>query len=216
MSSSLQQELVVRWLNFAYRHVSRPEVFPHLELFDEEQFTMTTSGEYTFTNAVLAVRSVRNISATSPYKLNLVSQEWMDDRTQTAGQPRYFHSTGRAPATLGDYKNTPATRYIQIYPTPSSEFVGKTLEARTILEPVLLADASSVTDLHEIWDEPIIAGAIWRGWLNIGNIPRADIAKEAYVQLVNEVMDQLSLEHTFDPENNWQVDTARHYAPYRS
>ena len=39
------------------------------------------------------------------------------------------------------------------------------------------------------WDEIILAGAVWRGWMWIGEPDMAENAKEDFGRLVNEVAD---------------------------
>ncbi len=141
-ATALSIDKITQWLDWTQLHVSRPEVYLHVSLYSSENLTLTTAGTYTLTGQTRAVRSAVNTSATAPYKLVAKSQEWMDDRTQTAGQPRYYHSTGAAPATLGSYESTPSTRTLQIYPTPGVTYVGDVVRVRNILEPAVFASGT--------------------------------------------------------------------------
>lgn len=197
--TDLTASLYRGWLTWTHRQVGRPEVFEHEALRTSENITLTTAGQYTLTTGVIAVRGVRN--STQGYRLDAVDQTWIDDRTTTTGQPGYYHSSGE----LVLLATTQPIRTLQIYPTPSTEFVGDTLAVREIMQASSFSAGSQRSDLEDPWDEVLIQGAIWRAWRTLGNTIRADRALEDFVALINEIQETANTEALHDRRRGWDI-----------
>ena len=178
---------ILRYINWAYNHVARPTIYRHRELQATQTVTLAdgTAG-YTLTTVPMAIFDVRN--STDEYKLDPKAIRDIDDRPSTSGQPRWYAVWG----------NT-----IQTSPTCGSADDGDTLTIRYWQAPTAIT--TGATALRYEWDEVIVAGATWRGWIGLAEYERAMGAREHFGVLIQEVVDILKIEGE-DTGNVWEVE----------
>jgi hypothetical protein len=70
--------------------------------------------------------------------------------------------------------------------------------------PNLVADGD-LTALKGVWDEVILLGARWRGWRELGMMEQAELAKQDFAQMINEI-DQWDRADAQDWHGNAQPD----------
>lgn len=169
------QALCDRYLQFAYARVWLPSTFEHVEAQTTQTITLVTStASYTLT--VWAIDHVRyeNGGKTLP---PMTRVQLSQRGTTILGPPARFARWG----TL-------------LYPdrVPTSAENGHTLTVYGWRQPPTWGD--TVSELRSEWDEVILEGAAWRGWVRLGDLPRADIHRENYAALVNDNRTVLSVE----------------------
>lgn len=175
------------WINRAYRMVSLPTVRRHRELQATQSITLT-SGLVTYAAAsdIRGIFSVRN--STKGYKLNPRTTRWMDNRRRPASgtQARFY----------GLWGNT-----FELYPTPGSADNGDTVVARYWQSVALLSADGDVTVLLPEYDQVVEYGAEWQAWKALNRPDLAEIAKDDYARLVNELRDLLDVD-----AEDWPVE----------
>jgi hypothetical protein len=189
------------FLNWAYRHISRPTIFPHRELQSSTTFTFTTSdGDYAFVadigltaaSNLVAIRDLVNESQGNRLEPRSIRQldEFRFDAAGSLieGRPELYALDGTT---------------LYVYPAPSSSYNGDTVRLRYWAEIAALASSGAASTLATDWDEVIIQGAVWRGWKALNQPERAEIAKVEFGQLTNEVTDRLSLDVE---DRGWEFD----------
>ena len=185
-TDDLPEEQVQQWINWAYEHVSMPNVYYHHELQSTQNITLTTDADYGLNDDVWGIYDVSD--TTFGYFLEPRDIRYFDERPITDGQPREFarwqrriHVRGRPIVGSG---------------------VGDNVQIRYWLRPDPLADPSDQTVLHPVWDESIVVGAVWRAWRDLNQPDRAEIAREEFGLLVNEVVQVQKIEG-----QNWKHTT---------
>ena len=169
-----------RWINSAYRHVSMPSVFRHRELEVSQDVTLVTStASYSLNSDLWAIQSVYNTTSLRERRLRPRSMRQLDSMLTTLGEPTLYARWG----------NT-----IHLRRVPSSSFNGDTLRVRYWDRPSLLSADSDLSVLTDEWDEIIIMGARWRGWLWMNVPDRAEQARQDFGRMINEITDTFQLE----------------------
>ena len=77
---------------------------------------------------------------------------------------------------------------------PSSGEVGQILLVRGYRIPTRLSSSGDTTEIHDLWDEAITLGAIWRGWRTLGRADRAAFAKGDFADMVNDIRDHAGVD----------------------
>ena len=178
---------ILRYINWAYNHVARPTIYRHRELQTTQTNTLveTTAG-YTLGTVPMAIFSVYN--STSEYKLSPRDIRVLDNTPSTAGRPSYYAVWG----------NT-----LQTSPTCGEDNDGDTLTTRYWQAPTAIT--TGTTALRYEWDEVVVAGATWRGWIGLAEYERAMGAREHFGVLIQEVQDIMKIEGE-DTGNVWEVE----------
>ena len=65
-------------------------------------------------------------------------------------------------------------------------------------------DAASIADdeiprIQDLWDEPWVLGAIWRGWRDLNQPVFADRSRDDFAAMVNEIKERFHQEMREDP-----------------
>jgi len=171
-ATDIPDTYLTRYINWAYLHVCSPSVYRHQAMQATQTIPLVAG---TFTYAVSAnhdmIYGVANI--TDGYRLKPRDVRWFRERPRTGG--------GR-PGIYVHYNNN-----LLVHSTPSTSDTGKSLVVDYWAIPTPLSANASVTVLTPIWDEIIILGAVWRGWRSLNRPDHAEIAKQDYGSMINEV-----------------------------
>jgi hypothetical protein len=98
----------------------------------------------------------------------------------------------------------PPTRYVawggdsdyqtlQVNSRPGTAEVGQVLLVYGYEKPDSLVAGGEVTRLDQIWDEVIIVGATWRGWMDLGRPDRAEVARGSFGLMINDIQEERRL-----------------------
>ena len=111
-----------------------------------------------------------------------------DQKIITTGRPSLFSTEG--------------TNLI-LHQIPTTTENGQFVTARFYREPADLASDSTTTVLGKFWDEVLSLGAKWRAEQRLGYRELAEITKQDYAALLNEVRPRTELEAE---DTGWQVE----------
>jgi hypothetical protein len=176
-----------RYVNWAYNHVSRPNIYRHRELQATQNVTLATDDrDYTLATVPHAIYSVYN--STDGYKLNPRDIRRIDDMPIVSGRPSWYAVWGNE---------------LIVSPQPTSSENGDTVVVRYWQAPTVLSGDGDVTVLRYEWDEIIIAGAEWRAWARLKQREHALESRDEFGTLVNEVQDILKIE---GEDTGWQIE----------
>ena len=189
-----------RWINWAYDHVSHPSVFQHPQLRDTYEFSLATgTNEYGISPAATSFQITVTISVTYYYdttispntrrrKLRPRDIRWFDDRTINTGPPSIY--------AIDDDET------LFISPVPTSVENGNQVRIRLYKEPTYMT-GTAATVLTRYWDEVILQGAKWRALRDMEYLGEAEVAKQEYAAMINEVAERRRM----DAEDyGWRVD----------
>ena len=160
------------WVNDAYDHVSRPNIFRHRELQTTQTIPLlTTVREYALSTDVDYIYTVFN--STEGYGLLPRDLRSFDRARISDRQPRFYDTWGSN---------------LVLDSTPDSGSVGDNIVVRYWQTRTRLS-TNAATAIHERWDEIIMWGATWRAWDDLNNIDRADQARDNFARMINEIQD---------------------------
>lgn len=189
-SDEVSSTRVDRWIDWAYRHVTRPTVHPHREMKTRATTALVQgdadlgmNSDFGITD-FLAVIDVADTTDGIRYRPMTV-RERDDTDTSIEGRARFY--------TLF-YDAAASETVLLLDRPPNSQDAGNTLQLRYWREPPDFAGDSDTTVLLPDWDEVIVVGALWRGWRAMGSVERAEVMKAEFGQLVNEVSERLRLD----------------------
>ena len=165
------------WINDAYDHVSRPNVYRHREMNETQTIPLTATTTYALASDVDVVVSVFN--DTQDYGLDPRDIEEFDRRNQTG--------------TIRPTEYAIWETNLHLNGVPDSASVGDNLIVRYWQSITELSTDSSTTEIHRRFDEIIIAGAAWRGWDDLGNLERRDEAGDMFAKLMRETPQRESM-----------------------
>ncbi len=173
-----------RWINYAYRFVCKPNVFRHRDLEVTETITLALDTT-TYSIATLNARDLWNthnvtyfygadtLPTTRSQRVSQVEQREIDDlSTRTTGRPRRYSI----------WADT-----LEVDRRPTAGEAGNLLRVRFWERPDKLVLDADNTRIDEEWDEIIQAGAKWRAWAGLGILERAELAKEEFAEMVNDM-----------------------------
>lgn len=181
-----------RRLNESLMHLASPRVYRHKEL-EVEHTTAIVASQSTYT---IDLGSVRTLAIDS---LVLASPTNSLDRWRLHPiRERHGHVvSGRySPERPRMYSVWGANQF-EVFPEPSSQYAGWTLSLRRIAMPTLFdltVSPTAVSPLHEVWDEVLVLGAVWRSWRMLKEWKLAEATKAETGQLINEIADRMSVE----------------------
>lgn len=183
-----------RWINWAYRHVSSPKVYRHPALQSTQNITLAANDrDYALNSDVEAIHSVYNQN--EGYSLRREDIRWINERPVNYG--------GR-PGVYARWNNT-----LFFHNGPSTSDAGKIIVVRYWAFPARLTTDNAITVLYPIWDEIIVMRAVWSAWRSLNRPDHAEIAKQDFSQMVNEVGQILSIEG-----EDWNTGARPNTAPY--
>lgn len=171
-ATDIPDTTLTRWLNWSYLHVCGPKVYRHPAM-QQSQTIALVSGTYTYSLAstVDSIYGIYNV--TDGYRLVPRDIRWWDERPRSAaGRPAVYVRWGSS---------------LYLHATPADSDAGKSITVRHLAIPTLLSADGDLTVLTPVWDEIIIMGAAWRGWRSLNRPDHAEIAKQDFTQMVNEV-----------------------------
>jgi hypothetical protein len=178
-----------RYINWAYNHVSRPNVYRHRELQAPQNVTLATDDrDYALSPVPHAVYDVYN--STQGYKLTPKSIRDLDDIPITGARPQRY-------AVYGN------TLFVDPQPT-ASEGNGDTVVVRYWQSPTILS-GTNTTVLRDEWDDVIVSGAAWRGWAALSQPERAFFFRDEFAAKILDVQNILKVEGE-DTGWQWEVD----------
>lgn len=194
-----------RWVFQAYSHVSMPTVHKHRELeltktwplvLDDPIYDISTTA---LTDKLWTIYTVKHIEAASATDYD-VTRRKLTPREQFKWDAQGHVPQGRPTA----YSRWGEELFLNH--RPSNAEVGQLIELRGRFTPGALTADGSVTLLHPIWDEVIVAGATWYGWRRLGRPDLAEPAKEDFARLVNEITETQRADGE-DPGRGIDIDT---------
>jgi hypothetical protein len=165
-----------RAINRAYRHVSMPTIREHPEMQDSlDHILITGIHEYSLVTGGLAVWAI--------YQVKLED----DEITLTGKRFRELNKLRRPDGRPSFYARWGNNLFINSNPTATEN--GDTLRVYFWRQPTALVAAApnNVTLLTPVWDQVIMAGATYYGWKSLNVVERADMAREDFAALINEV-----------------------------
>lgn len=200
-TTKLSDDKIKEWLVQSLNHICSPSVHMHPGLFstvDTVLLAATNQYQLAGSRMIYVVLGVRNTDATYGYALEPKNRRWFRHRVQDIlGRPSYYMHI----SDMGTLPN-PVYNLLQIYPTPSTEYVGDTIQTEVYYRPS--TGAADIGDLamapiEDIWDEAWVLGAIWRGWRDLNQPVFADRALVDYGAMVNEAKNRVEHEVVEDP-----------------
>lgn len=183
---------LTRWINWSYVHVGMPNVHRHRELQTTFDITLVTDDiDYRIDAAgrggvqTAGIYDVTHIQGTSSTDASIARR-----RLDGPCDIREFDES--------QFRQGPPARWttygtdLVIDTRPSTTENGQLLVMRVWREPALLVNPSDVTTLLQLWDEAIALGARWRGWRELNRPDRAELAKQDFGAMVNEINARLN------------------------
>jgi hypothetical protein len=192
--TALPDARVDTWLDATLIHVCNPNIYMHPRLFVFENVTLVTGdNDYNLgaTREVLMVLGVRNTTADQGYSLYPKNRKWFRRQRQDAeGKPSYYMH----------YSDPTNVSILKVYNSPAAQYNGQILEVE---EYCMHEDwaAGEATVLETMWDEVLVAGAVWRGWKSLNQPVFQDRALADYAALINEIRERDGMEIIEDPRS---------------
>lgn len=183
--SSMPAARIHRLVNDAYDFVTQPYttksggVFCHPELEHTEDVALVAGPAQTTTTVWRRILSVMWIESTHPtapvsgdlrHALRPMDIDYADLDNLHTGRPALYSWFGNT-----FYLNAVA----------ETSIVGHTFRVRGYRQPPLLT-TTDTTLIRREWDSIICKGAEYFGWLWLGQLDRAQFAKEDFAKLINE------------------------------
>ena len=191
---------LTRWLNWTYYQVSQPAAHRHQSLqadgevtmaLDQVSYDLPTILGYT----LWGLYGVWYIEGTSITDRTLRRQRLKgsfdvratDEGSLGSGRPTRYSLWGQTGATGGG-------QVLNLDRRPSSTDDGRSLLVRGYRTPTSLTTDGQFTVLHPLWDEVLVLGATWRGFRELGEVARAEVAKANFAMLIQEQQDARRLD----------------------
>jgi len=206
--ADLPDDKIKEWLVQSIIHICNPEVHMHPLLYSQGDITLATGvSNYYFshvgdnTTSAYVVLGVRYIGS-GQYALQPQSEWWFRQRDWSLeGRPSHYLHTSRYSLPFGAEPDRPEN-VLRIYHAPSAEYNGESLMVYFYRKPPV--DAASIADdesprIQDLWDEPWVLGAIWRGWRDLNQPVFADRSRDDFAAMVNEIKERFHQEMREDP-----------------
>jgi len=193
---------LTRWLNWSYEHVGQPTMHRHQALQAESANTVTLVTDqvaydipnlagFTFwglygiwyvdgTDA--SDRSLRRFRLKGSFDVRST-----DEASQGTGRPTRYSVWGQTASTAAQGP------IVNLDRRPTTGENGKVLLVRGYRSPIRLVDPTDITVLHPLWDEAIILGATWRGFRELSENARSEVAKANFATVVGMAQDASKL-----------------------
>jgi len=185
-----------RWINFTYRHLTRPGVRMFEEVKYRYDFSLVTAqNEYILSLANVGRRvlgiadvtyyansTITEASTTIRRDLDPVSLQKMNGMSKPDAQPSLYAETGNA-----------GNRILILNTRPSSTENGHQVRMSYYSQVDKMADDTDVTVLEDYWDLAILAGSIFFTKWFLGYKEEAVADGQLYQQLINEADSDLEL-----------------------
>ena len=184
----------LRWVNFAYQHLTNPKVhmFPELgEVYDitlvaaDNDYTLASA---TVTNVVRGVRDVTYYDAAAvtatATKCDLSPRDidWFNARTiPSGGNPTIYAWDFVGPQLL-------------IYPVPSATEAGNIVRVTYFAAPANLTVATTTVLEDLYWDGVLLNGAKWIAEWELGYRELSIASRQVYAEMINEPADGFDLQ----------------------
>lgn len=189
---SLGETRLNLFINKAYAHCALPNVHDHPELVDVYNFTLATGvRSYSISRATLTLAGNAHLYAIK-HLYDRVRGRRIRPMTLRQMLERHFDTVALTPAGRPNrYTRFAENLLLDRYPTAAEN--GDVMELyywREITPMVLGTDTTLFT---QPWDQVVEAGAAFYGWTALNNTVRADLARDHFGRLINEVgsIDQL-------------------------
>ena len=178
-TGSLSAANINSFLQDAYDHVSRPNIYVHRELQTEQTVTLTVVGGrvYALTDSVDVVTNVFN--QTQSYAIHPTTVDRLDSSVIPTSRPSRF-------ALWGDD--------IIFDALPDTNAVNDVILIRHFQTPTAFAADGTTTAIHERFDEIIIHGATYRSWSHLGNVERAREEMDQFAKILREAPDRVHMQ----------------------
>jgi hypothetical protein len=203
--TALSTTRIYRYLDWAYRHVCRPNVHPHREMRVSTTFTIATGKREYRLKTDIGIQDFYSMHAltneTQAYRLVPMDMRRQEEGMIPNTRPCWYDL---------DYTTVTEEPQILLYPNVSSTNNGQTMRLRYWRQPPDFAGGGSTTTvLVEDWDEVIVVGAIWRSWRHQRAYERAELVKAEFGQLTNEIGNRLRDDLQ---DKDWEI--AAHIEPH--
>lgn len=190
--TNITDDQLDRWINWSYLQISQPSVHRHQPLqaegsvtlvLDQVQYDLPSLLTYTLWG-IYGIWYVEGSSITD-YSLRRQRLRGSFDvrSTDTAalgqGRPTRYSIWGQTAGTTGG-------QVLNLDRRPSATDAGRVLLVRGYRSPTTLALDGDNTVLHPLWDEVIVQGATWRGFRELGENARAEVARQNFGLLITE------------------------------
>ncbi len=174
------------WINQALRHITSPAVYEHRELQANAAVTLTTGGstddQYVLSSLLTRFWAVRWVRYPNKNRtLRPARLEDLDNMSKPAGAPTRWAMEAQ-------------TLVIDTQPGTAETDASDTLTVRFWQRAADLTSSNTTTTIPDVWDHVIVQGAVFYGWLALGQAERADFARESFAALINEVGERENLE----------------------
>lgn len=189
-----------RWLNWTYYQVSQPHIHRHQSLqasgsvslvLDQVTYDLPTLLGYTLwglygvwyvEGSSITDRTIRRQRLRGSFDVRST-----DEGSLGQGRPTRYSLWGQTASAGGG-------QVLNLDRRPSSADAGRVLLVRGYRTPATLVADGDLTVLHPAWDEILILGATWRGFRELAENARAEVARANFGALIQEQQDSRRLD----------------------
>lgn len=174
------------FINKAYAHCALPNVHDHPELVTSVDIAMVAgTRSYSISRATLAGLAAPPLYAIK-HLYDVTRGRRIRPMTLRQMLERHFDTVALTPAGRPNrYTRFAETLLLDRYPTATEAGQLLTLYYWREISPMTL-DADT-TLFSQPWDQVVEAGAAYYGWVALNNSVRADLARDNFGRLINEV-----------------------------
>ena len=198
--SNISNTQLDRWLNWTYYQVTQPQVHRHQSLqangsvplvLNQIDYDISMVLGYTLwgiygvwyvEGASITDRTLRRQRLRGGFDIRST-----DEGSLGSGRPTRYSLWGQTAGTGGG-------QVLNLDRRPNSTDAGRVLLVRGYRVPATLVADASLTVLHPLWDEVLILGATWRGFRELNENARAEVAKANFGLLIQEQQDSRRLD----------------------
>jgi hypothetical protein len=181
-SPSLTEARLNRWINAAYLFVTRHDVYRHPELETLKTADLVVD---TISYSVSEIRHIDHVV----YTTTLSTSDY------TVRRKKLDHTTLREIHDISNMSTGEPTAYawrggqVWIDRRPTADMISNNhrLLIYAVTTPTLITNDQVTTGISDDWDEVIIAGAVWYGWLQMGVPDMAEVAKDDFGRMINAI-----------------------------
>lgn len=180
-------------LNQSTLHIASPKVYRHKELEDIDVSTTLVADQSNYHTGTLSTQRTAYLDSLVVSDPDNVTDRW---RLQPISEREGHLELGRREAGRPRWY-TPKAGSVDLFPAPSDQYEDFILSVRRIVVPTLFdltTTPNGYSQLHEMWDEAIILGAVWRCWRRLKEWQLAEVTKAETGQLINEIADRMKVE----------------------
>lgn len=190
--SDLTSAQLQRWLNWAWKEITDPRRHRHSEL--QCILDVTTAGPAQFydievgTTATQTIRSIHTVvfypgnpisASVTRYRLRQVDVRQLEDTNTTVATAN--------PTRYAIWNNTASGNLRRIMLDSIPTAINHHILIYGYREPDNLSGAGAASFLADAWDEAIVLGARWRGWRDLNQPDRSELAKNDYLGFIAEL-----------------------------